>query len=475
MRFRPVRSVLLVAVALSWAACQDTAPQDSPLGLEPSLAAKGPPDKACDAKGLPVRDYLLSRADATLVKEQLRDLTAACTDGLGDSVLEIGFAILTGVENARENGNAGAPSDGAEIVVGVWNVMSSSGGAFFVCHPVGACTIPVLDVDQITRALGADGGFGVRGSSRIDPVVSKGDPVWGIEPDATCDPGGNSICTWGEVLPNVYIEGDPTALIFGYVGIETTLILGNETPLPGTDYGFDWSVAPWHANTTTIVNPLAVGVCSEPLTAGNQKRISHGSSILQLASPPSYCPPPPSGLLKLASAIVPMWPRPLYAALAGVSGSGKARDFSLFNGYGIPPDGVIHFLTQPGDANAYTSEGPVAGDYICNREDPVSDGSSCHDGIRVRLSTLAGSQLIGHEVTLVLTPKDNNGSWILSGKDLGTKVITVSADSLVYEWNDLALDKPGGYRLCVSSVDGGDNTTGLDFPETCSEAFHIYP
>jgi hypothetical protein len=184
MRFRPARSVLLAAMALSWAACQDTAPQDTPLGFEPSLAARGPSDKACDIKGLPVRDYFLSRPDVNLVKDQLRDLTAACKDGSGDSALQIGFAILTGVESARDNGNTGSPSDGAQIVVGVWNVMNWGDGAFFSCGV--NCTVPVLDVALIERSLGADGGFGVRGPSGISPVVSTGDPVWGIEPDATC-------------------------------------------------------------------------------------------------------------------------------------------------------------------------------------------------------------------------------------------------------------------------------------------------
>ena len=169
MRFRPVRSVLLAAVALSWVACQDTAPQDSPPAFEPSLAARGPSDKACDTKGLPVRDYFVSRADATLVKEQLRDLTSACNDGLGDIALQAGFAILSGVENARNSANAGDPSDGAQIVVGVWNVMNWDDGAFFACGE--DCTIPVLDVALIERSLGADGGFGVRGPSGIDPVV----------------------------------------------------------------------------------------------------------------------------------------------------------------------------------------------------------------------------------------------------------------------------------------------------------------
>jgi len=276
-----------------------------------------------------------------------------------------------------------------------------------------------------------------------------------------------------------FANGAPSsALIFGYIGdIPAGLA---DTPLPGTEFGFDWSVAPWHANTTAIVNPLAVGVCSEPLTAGNQKRISHGSSILQLASPPSYCPPPPSpsGLLKLASAIVPMWPQPLYAALAGVSGSGKARDFSLFNGYGIPPEGVIHFLTQPGDALAfYPPARPGAGQYICalgSQEEQTADGCLEGEGIRVKLTTFAGSSLDANErVTLTIMALDNNGSWTLYPSVPEGMKVDGASEGLVYEFTDLALDKPGRYLLCVSSVDGQENTTGLEFPETCSEAFHI--
>ncbi len=476
MRFRPVRSVLLAAVALSWVACQDTVPQDSPLGLEPSFAARGPADKACDTKGLPVRDYFLSRADATLVKNQLRDLTAACKDGPGDTALQLGFAILSGVENARDNGNVGAPSDGAQIVVDVWNVMTWGEGAFFACGE--KCTIPVLDVALIERSLDADGGFGVRGPAGNAPVISMGDPVWGIEPDATC---ADSVCDWGEVLPDVYANGDATALIFGYLGdIPAGLA---DTPLPGTEFGFDWSVAPWHALTTGI-NPLAIGVCSSALTAGNQERVSHGSSILQLAREPSYCSAAfaasqSSRLLKLASAIVPMWPQPLYAALAGVSGSGKARDFSLFNGYEIAPVGVIQFLTQPGDALAYpTGERPRAGQYICalGSVPPTDDGCGLDGGIRVALTTAAGSSLDANErVTLSINALDNNGSWTLyPDEPLGEKVNSESA-GLMYEWTDLALDKPGRYLLCVSGMDGAENTTGLEFPETCSEAFHIYP
>ena len=178
---------------------------------------------------------------------------------------------------------------------------------------------------------------------------------------------------------------------------------------------------------------------------------------------------------------VPVWPRPLIASLAPSDGTGKARDFSLFYGYEISPEGAIHFVTQPGDALAYTSVPPTDGQYICDRDytGASSEGCPTGAGIQVRLTTLAGSDLDANEtVQLSIIAMDNNGSWTLYPENpIASKLITASS-GLLYEWTDLAIDKPGRYLLCATNVaDDGSilapNTTGLIFPGVCSEAFHI--
>lgn len=484
MRLQAVTKVLLSVVALSWLGCNDGTDQSVFPGFEPQLAVVELSKSDCDIKNVPIRDYFLDREDLGVVRTQLRDLSTACEDGLGANVIQTGFDILSLVEASRDNGTAGAPGAGAQIVVGVWGVMSAGGGIFFACHPDGPaaiadCTIPTLDANEIEMALGSEGGFGVRGPIGSDPVVSSGSPTWGIEPDATCE---GSVCSWGEVLPTVY-DGISTALIYGFPG--TTSGSLSETPLPGAELGFDWTPAPWFADTEGI-HPLAVGVCLDAQTAGNQERVAHGSVILQRARSASYCSDTLAGtessfLEKLAMLAMPLWPRPLIASLLQEGGPGKARDFSLFHGYEIPPEGAIHFLTQPGDAFAYTSEPPTDGQYICDRNytGATPDGCPVGSGIQVQLTTLAGSALDANEtVRLSIVAMDNNGSWNFYPADpIASKLITAGS-GLVYEWTDLALDKPGRYLLCATNVaeDGSilePNTAGLIFPQVCAEPFHI--
>lgn len=514
MRVRlPLLAVL--AAALIWVGCEEQADSTGDSDLLGPVFAKG--GAQCDTKGAPVRDYFLEKDTRSRVNEAFRDLATGCANfNEGDLAVTSGFAILAEVEQARNAKAAGDPADGALVVAVAWNVMQP-----WVCAATTAtnCDAPRIgpggiEISDVEDALDLQGAFGVRYAGS-DPVISSGNdhpdvvipvPYWGIEPFS-------STLGWSDVLPG------GRALIMGYPDLDPVSGL-SELPL-GAEVAYDWTVLPWFEPTTGI-EPLSVTVCAEA-TPGNKEKVAHRGTFLEDGRD-SWCDAfnsaiddpllTASGLgadvIQFARSVIPFWPDNLHATALGKSGSGKATEFSPYFGYQLDPEGLAEFITVPGNATAfdpYLQNDPSGSNLICAAGATIlDDATTCPPGseIRVHLTTSNRSPLSGDEtVFVVVTAQDNNGSWEMYGTVEGARDDNPGLDpegkpyGLVYAWNDLALDKPGAYKLhtyrtdafgCVFDDDGnrlvdqdgveipcGPNSVGIAFPAATSVKFNVNP
>jgi hypothetical protein len=431
--------------------------------VDAPLFAGGPPPDACDVKGLPVRDYFADKDTIKKVSDLLRELADACVS-LSASTESIGFDILSSVEVGRRIGGTTVYEAGGDIVAGVWGAMEYVGFACDNCNTDGPT------VEQAIAALGPGGAFGVRTGGDTQPVFSMGDPSierWGVVPE-----GGD----WSAVIPTGSI------LVYGSPVFANPLVMGDE-PLGG---GFDWKVTPWYTDPwEENLTYLLVGTCAE---ANQTALISHVRKIsdteevealLPQGPPPAYCSEPDpllaAGLFervtKLAYAALPFWPQPLNAAFAaGVSGSGKAREFSPFYGYDTSPD-----------AKVVISEPPA---------EPTPVGQEIFSPFRASWTTQGDSPLATWE-TVVIYTRDNNGATVDFGSDFKSTsgaVCTLDARNRIkcecdaregiqncvgIEIEDLTLNKPGGYELCIEG-EPNDYSSGLNI-YACTGTFHISP
>jgi len=461
MRVRIPLLVLLIG-SLAWLGCDEQmAPESSP-DVGPSFAGKGPAPEACDLKDLPLKDYF-SKTGAQEVSALVKDLSSACAYGLGSDALNIGFNILTYVETQRPNvtGATGFAA-GGQIVAGVWGAMN-----YNLLATCTTCANFVIDWEDVADAL-QYGAFGVR-SAGSAPVVSYGTYpyIWGMEP-----PDGYQ---WSAVVPA------GKALIYGFpVGLGA---LGD----PSLTTGFDWSVVPWHAVTTTATTPLEVGTCV-PSTGANVGLVSHEPpgglpSLLPRGDSPSYCTVQASlgdRMLQFASLAVPFWPAPLNAsAFVGVSGSGKAREFSPFHQYDVAPYAKVTFT--PVTAPDGTANLDVCGTSPCTTVTwKTEGGSSIASSETLRFTTEANSSSWA-EVYLCVVPKYKDGSYGAETSEtcgIEPQLATCDGRDAVNPCVGLAVtefvsDKTGSHRICVSGA-GGVEASGLAF-DACTPTFNIRP
>ncbi len=336
---------------------------------------------------------------------------------------------------------------------------------------------------EVAEAL-ESGAFGVRGGTD-GHVASLGEypDIWGIEPDGA---------TWVLPLDKALIYGVPLA--YG--------VLPGEKPLT---FGYDWNVVAWWLVPTRDTKPLLVGTCV-PSTGANVPLVSHepvgrGPTLLPKGDPPTYCGPNVtlgSRLLHLASLAVPLWPQPLNAtAMVGVSGSGKAREFSPFHHYEMSQfaDAEISqpaAVTKLGDPICFeTFSDPDTGDDT--RDTSVED-PSCNfafDWVTARGEGTGGNPT-GSLETFVISAVDNNGaktvisfteppldgecrqggeaSQLICECD-GRAVEGAPCDRI--ELQGLTLSKTGVFSICVEDL-GGTESSGLTI-RACTEDFHIKP
>ena len=482
MRFR-IPLVVMLACSVAWLGCDEQTGVDSVQGPAPSFAPGGPTPDACDLKGLPLRDYF-PKADLKYVTNLVRDLSDACAVGDQETAevgaLAKGFSILEEVEAADK---AGATDYGAggQIVAGVWAAMQYNGGVGVACT---LCAEADVGEAVVAEALGL-GAFGVRGGSD-GYVASLGEypDIWGIEPDGDA---------WVLPLDKALIYGVP--LYLDEPG------LGGETPLT---FGYNWNVVAWWANPTVETEPLLVGTCATS-TGANVPLVSHepeegDPTLLPFKSgTPGYCGTEGSlgsRLLNLASLAVPLWPQPLNAtAMVGVSGSGKAREFSPFHQYDVAPYAAVTIEPLPDDGfvrDELCTDGPCTtvtwvteqGSTIASRETlrfTTEANSSSWADVKICVKPVDA----GGNPIQVLNPDNDKYEDIVYCTDYTDpqnpqppEAVCDGRETLKNPCKGLAVtsfvsDKTGSHRICVNDV-GGVGSSGLIF-EQCTATFNIRP
>lgn len=463
MRIKPPLLILLVG-SLVWLGCEEQMAPETPQADVPSFAKGGPPDE-CDLKGLPLGDYF-SKVEAREVSALVKDLSAACVDGLQDDALSLGFQILTHVDLALSS-----TSDfdaGGKIVAGVWGAVQYNNGVGAACAE---CASQFVDWADVAEAM-EFGAFGIR-SSGSEAVVSTGEYpyIWGVEPSDN----GDDSDEWFEEVPLGWV------LIYGSPITVPGALEGSD---PALTTGFNWYVIAWWAAPTVDTDPLLVGTCV-PSTGANVALVSHepegGSpSLLPKGPSPSYCTVQASlgdWMVQFASQIVPFWPQPLNAsAMVGTSGSGKAREFSPFHEYDVAPYATVTFTPLPPDGYANTE---LCADPWCTLvEWTTGGGSPIASEETLRFATEANSSSWA-EVDLCVAPVYADYS---TGTEVcGTTPMQATCDGRASATNpcvglavtSFVSDKTGSHRICVNDVEGGD-ASGLIF-DACTPTFNMRP
>jgi len=337
-----------------------------------------------------------------------------------------GFDILREIETVVLNGTAGDPSTGSVLTNQVTECMLFSAAELPADYPHDYST-------ELTPS--ADGAFGVRGgvgdSSGV--VLARGaDPLSGLGPQ--------SGSTWAESE-----AGNPApsrVLFYGAPGLDL--------------YSYDWKAIPANA---TFTPSLVVGLCDP----GSSFMVQESDAgILAYVDAPFLAGPCPAlGMnggwqpLALAKrAVEALLPTPLEAAELNPGGlGGLAKGFSNFGPYDLGTAGSsIGYDLQPHDATAAADCDDVEMENLIG---PV----------RVR-ATSAGIPVAGVVVSVGRTR--NNGK----PAELCGTTSQVSDGNGYVTFTDLALTKPGAYRLVISGVVDGRSVT-MSAP--LSEKFNVRP
>ena len=147
-------------------------------------------------------------------------------------------------------------------------------------------------------------------------------------------------------------------------------------------------------------------------------------------------------------------PGVLFAGSKKTGPGGNASDFSDFTPLNADAEATLE-IAMVADAVVGETIGPI---YVTAR-------------------TANGTPL--ERVQIVITPKDNNGSWSVDylpgGTDsCGTDCRYTEEEGGTAVFEGLTLDKTGGYRICASVKAGGD--LGFSFPaEVCSNGLNVRP
>jgi len=238
----------------------------------------------------------------------------------------------------------------------------------------------------------------------------------------------------------------------------------NEVPLGDT---YEWNIIPYPSDG--FLQQLVIGVCGDHLNVtppqGTQRTIQRNTTILQngstsacfrsdydgqypFASAGSTLGTLASGALELIGAVLP---DPLYASLVGRGGGGVAgqvNNFSDFTPVGANLNAELVFVASPGDASFGGQD------------------EATLDQVKVLARTVSGTPIEFIEVTLASV--DNNGSKVMLSGDATQVTGEVGG---IATFDNLTLNKTGGYRLCATAGPSSFNFEGT----FCSERFNVKP
>jgi hypothetical protein len=414
---RHLAILLTAGLGLTVLGCTDrTSSPTDPQPIPPAFATAG-----CDVSGA---RSLVNQLFPNSVKQIAQDsLQAIQNAGAGTPIAtNAGFGILNLVSIYGPN----SPQIGSDLA-----------NAILPCMNVGSTPT------DFTAALGSTGAFGVRGGtpSDDDAVVSRGAPLWGMEP-----PLGS---TWN----NTTLPRNTRLLAYG-APVSPASFPGGFTAevLVGTI--FDWSTIP----TLTFDPGVVVGTCFVD-TERQEYLIQHNplGEIVPSATT-SFCPVGAASLrgvegwgpTAIAQRVFDFFsPRPLLATALGTR----------------PPGGSIGSLSPSVavDPGAITIDFPkLIDDGKTNQQIKFKDGSD----VFVTVMPAHNTALDGAVVELVAVA--NLGSPVIP---TGNTAITNDGKAT---FPNLKLSKAGGYRF-VAKINGfgQNNAAGFNIIGDTSNGFNL--
>ena len=329
--------------------------------------------------------------------------------------------------------------------------------AVLSCQDVGTISLPI----DFRGALGANGGFEVRGGSLTDDVAAVTvDGAWGLEPPLDLSGEDPVRLTWDQIT-SIAVRYNPASnpvnkrlLAYGAPAENPTdPEYSNEELVSNI---FDWSTIP----TATFSPGAVVGTCLTDNLA-QQYLIQHHAAddngeIIPSATP-SFCQ---SGLTSgrtgsfsafaLAQRVLDFFrPEPLMAVAVGTR----------------PPGGSVGALSPNAAVNPGTITLLFQGNVADGRTGQVlkfTNGQS----VSVKVTPTGLTNMDGVRVRLIATT--NFGATVVASGD------EVATQDGVATFTDLKINKAGGYRLIATIAGFGQNGNGgFQFSNITSNGFNL--
>ena len=340
-------------------------------------------------------------------------------------------------------------------------VPTADGSAFvnavLTCQNVGTLSLPI----DFSGALGANGGFEVRGGSLTDDAAAVSvDGAWGLEPPLELTGADPVRLTWDQIT-TMSVRFSPASNPVN----KRLLAYGAPAANPtDPDYStealvsniFDWSTIP----TATFSPGAVVGTCLTDNLA-QQYLIQHHAAddngeIIPSATP-SFCQSAlTSGrngsfsALALARRVLHFFrPEPLMAVAVGTRPPGGSVG-ALSPNAAVNP-GTISLLFQGTVADGRTNQVLKFTDNLPVSVKVTPAGSTKMDGVRV----------------LLIATSNLGATVVASGNEVATQ-------DGVATFTNLTINKAGGYRLIATIAGFGQNGNGgFQFSNITSNGFNL--
>ena len=371
--------------------------------------------------------------------------------------------LLKAIQNAG-SGTAAATNAGFDLfaLIAANRPVPAADGSAFVnavlpCQNVGTISLPI----DFRGALGAKGGFEVRGGSSTDDAAAvSADGAWGLEPPLDLTSEDPVRLTWDQItsiparFTPVSSPANKQLLAYGAPAANPTDPEYSDEELVSNI--FDWSTIP----TATFSPGAVVGTClidNLPQQYLIQHHATDDNGEIIPSATPSFCQ---SGLTSgrnggfsafgLARRVLHFFtPEPLMAVALAVR----------------PPGGSIGALSPSAAVNP--------GQITLEFQGQVKDGRTNQDlvftngdDISVKVTPAGQTKMDGVLVRLIATT--NLGATVVA---IGNEAFTEDG---IATFPALRINKAGGYRLIATIAGFGQNGNGgFQFSNITSNGFNL--
>jgi hypothetical protein len=371
--------------------------------------------------------------------------------------------LLQAIQNAGSK-SAAATNAGFDLfalIAANWPVPTVDGSAFvnavLTCQDVGTVSLPI----DFSGALGANGGFEVRGGSASDVAAAvTRDGAWGLEPPLDLSGEAPVRLTW-DLITNIPVRFNPPGnsvnkrlLVYGSPAANPTdPAYSNEELVSNI---FDWSTIP----TATFSPGVVVGTCLTDNLAQHyliQHNAADDNGEIIPSATPSFCG---SGLtsgsngsfgaLALARRVLHFFrPEPLMAVAVGTR----------------PPGGSVGALSPNAAVNPGTITLLFQGTVADGRTGQVLKFTN-NQPVSVKVTPEGLTKMDGVRVRLIAT--SNLGATVVASNN------EVATENGVATFTNLTINKAGGYRLIATIAGFGQNgNEGFQFSNITSNGFNL--